>query len=154
MDRGAWWATVHGVAKSCTRLSDFTWFKQIILGLILSDFFLQCLPNFYTHLDGKADRKFSMWKSKFLHGCLMKHLGLKLCLQTRKKEGVPELTLGIQMKKLCSLQLKVELAHSLQQWRDLKLCIFTVYMLIFIITPTLSTFPHGGMSGQNGNFLC
>ena len=24
MDRGAWWATVHGVAKSLTRLSDFT----------------------------------------------------------------------------------------------------------------------------------
>ena len=23
-DRGAWWATVHGVAKSQTRLSDFT----------------------------------------------------------------------------------------------------------------------------------
>ena len=22
MDRGAWWATVHGVAKSVTRLSD------------------------------------------------------------------------------------------------------------------------------------
>ena len=22
MDRGAWWATVHGVAKSQTRLSD------------------------------------------------------------------------------------------------------------------------------------
>ena len=26
MDRGAWWATVHGVAKSQTRLSDFTFF--------------------------------------------------------------------------------------------------------------------------------
>ena len=25
MDRGAWWAAVHGVAKSQTRLSDFTW---------------------------------------------------------------------------------------------------------------------------------
>ena len=25
MDRGAWWATVHGVAKSRTRLSDFTY---------------------------------------------------------------------------------------------------------------------------------
>ena len=25
MDRGAWWATVHGVAKSWTRLSDFTY---------------------------------------------------------------------------------------------------------------------------------
>ena len=24
MDRGAWWAAVHGVAKSQTRLSDFT----------------------------------------------------------------------------------------------------------------------------------
>ena len=24
MDRGAWWAVVHGVAKSQTRLSDFT----------------------------------------------------------------------------------------------------------------------------------
>ena len=24
MDRGAWWATVHGVAKSWTRLSNFT----------------------------------------------------------------------------------------------------------------------------------
>ena len=24
MDRGAWWVTVHGVAKSLTRLSDFT----------------------------------------------------------------------------------------------------------------------------------
>ena len=24
MDAGAWWATVHGVAQSWTRLSDFT----------------------------------------------------------------------------------------------------------------------------------
>ena len=24
MDRGAWWATVHGIAKSQTRLSDFS----------------------------------------------------------------------------------------------------------------------------------
>ena len=28
MDRGAWWATAHGVAKSRTRLSDFT--SQVI----------------------------------------------------------------------------------------------------------------------------
>ena len=25
MDRGAWWATVHGVTKSWTRLSSFTY---------------------------------------------------------------------------------------------------------------------------------
>ena len=29
MDRDAWWATVHGAAKSWTRLSDFTlWLKR------------------------------------------------------------------------------------------------------------------------------
>ena len=28
MDRGAWWATVHGVSKSWTRLSDFTFTLQ------------------------------------------------------------------------------------------------------------------------------
>ena len=35
MDRGAWWATVHGVTKSQTRLSDYTyyhcyWFDYLI----------------------------------------------------------------------------------------------------------------------------
>ena len=30
MDGGAWWATVHGVAKSRTRLSDFT--QEIFFG--------------------------------------------------------------------------------------------------------------------------
>ena len=29
MDRGAWQATVHGVAKSWTRLSDFTFFFSV-----------------------------------------------------------------------------------------------------------------------------
>ena len=29
-DGKAWWATVHGVAKSLTRLSDFTHFTQAI----------------------------------------------------------------------------------------------------------------------------
>ena len=28
MDRGAWWAAVHGVARSRTRLSDFTFTFQ------------------------------------------------------------------------------------------------------------------------------
>ena len=29
MDRGAWWATVHRVTKSQTRLSDFTFFHVL-----------------------------------------------------------------------------------------------------------------------------
>ena len=28
MDSGAWWATVYGVAKSQTRLSDFTYLRD------------------------------------------------------------------------------------------------------------------------------
>ena len=31
MDGGAWWATVHGVAKSWTRLSDFTFTMLLLL---------------------------------------------------------------------------------------------------------------------------
>ena len=31
MEEGPWWATVHGVTKSQTRLSDLTHFKLIIL---------------------------------------------------------------------------------------------------------------------------
>ena len=31
MDRGAWWAVVHGVTKSRTRLSDFTYLLMHIL---------------------------------------------------------------------------------------------------------------------------
>ena len=37
MDRGAWWATVHGVAKGQTRLSDF----------FLFSFFHQEFTSFY-----------------------------------------------------------------------------------------------------------
>ena len=29
MDRGAWWAAVHGVAKSRTQLSDFTFKEEL-----------------------------------------------------------------------------------------------------------------------------
>ena len=31
MDRGAWWATIHGVAKSRTRLSDFSATSVILM---------------------------------------------------------------------------------------------------------------------------
>ena len=46
MDRGAWWATVHGVAKSQTRLSDLTFtftFQQWPQGWKRSIFIL--MPN-------------------------------------------------------------------------------------------------------------
>ena len=31
MDRGAWWATVHGVTKSQTRLSDEHFYASVIM---------------------------------------------------------------------------------------------------------------------------
>ena len=35
MDRGAWWTTVHGVAKSWTRLSDFTFSLSFFLQIYI-----------------------------------------------------------------------------------------------------------------------
>ena len=34
MDREAWWATVHGVAKSQTQLSDFTYLLENKMGFL------------------------------------------------------------------------------------------------------------------------
>ena len=53
MDRGAWWATVHGVAKSRTRLNDFFFSPLDISSLregIISQSFLYilCLPSSHT----------------------------------------------------------------------------------------------------------
>ena len=47
MDRGAWWATVHGVAKSRTRLSDFT-FTFILLGFSSLQKDLETFSSQYT----------------------------------------------------------------------------------------------------------
>ena len=35
MDRGAWQATVHGVAKSRTRLSDFTYLLTYLIVIVV-----------------------------------------------------------------------------------------------------------------------
>ena len=45
MDGRAWWATVHGVTKSWTRLSDFT-SSQAWVSLRLGLDFLACISNF------------------------------------------------------------------------------------------------------------
>ena len=49
MDGGAWCATVHGVTKSQTRLSDFTHRGQVSLSLPYSQFKIITLkfPSFY-----------------------------------------------------------------------------------------------------------
>ena len=45
MDREAWWATVHGVAKSQTRLSDFTFTFFFLLDEICTEFLFLCFSS-------------------------------------------------------------------------------------------------------------
>ena len=66
MDEGAWWATVHGVAKSRTQLSNFTslWTarksNQSILKEISPEYSLEGLRlklklQYFAHLMGRTD---------------------------------------------------------------------------------------------------
>ena len=54
MDGGAWWATVHGVAKSRTQLSNFTFFHfhfQILPPWLISSMNLgRCEPSWFSSL--------------------------------------------------------------------------------------------------------
>ena len=52
MDGGAWWATVHGVAKSQTQLSEFTFTFMIYFYVLDTALFLNTwIVSF--HLDNK-----------------------------------------------------------------------------------------------------
>ena len=70
MDRGAWWATVHRVAKSRTRLSDFTCSLSWTVGLsftkevtILINLSFSCIPSpALLQLNSSAEiRQISSW---------------------------------------------------------------------------------------------
>ena len=50
MDRGAWWAAVHGVAKSRARLGDFPYFSLSCIGEGNGN------PLQYSHLENPRDR--------------------------------------------------------------------------------------------------
>ena len=52
MDRGSWWATVHGVAKSRTRLSDFSLFFRYMC--LWNQKLLNFLKFLKTYLDLEA----------------------------------------------------------------------------------------------------
>ena len=51
MDRGAWWAILHGVAKSQTRLSDFTLATFIV-------------PEVYILVGDRKEYPFYSWKER------------------------------------------------------------------------------------------
>ena len=62
MDRGAWWATIHGVTKSRTRLSDFTSLHYTVLTSWWPDACVQisCHSLSHAQLVGRADESSSL----------------------------------------------------------------------------------------------
>ena len=57
MDRGAWRATVHGVAKSCTRLSDYHFHSVICVCAFICACVLSCFSRVTTHsVEAEGDR--------------------------------------------------------------------------------------------------
>ena len=72
MDGGAWWATVHGVAKRQTRLSDFTFpFTQ---SLLACSFSLTFCNKFFN------EAIFGILKKPFESLCVPIKIGMPLCL--------------------------------------------------------------------------
>ena len=65
MDRGAWWAIVHGVAKNQTRLSDehtHTWSLIRFIKDLQRELYLQ--KHYQLGFKGTARTKWSLWASK------------------------------------------------------------------------------------------
>ena len=67
MDRGAWWATVHGVANSWTQLSDQTHTTSIEVSLekSLTDFF----PRRQVPMRVELERVYSYFKRSVYLTC-------------------------------------------------------------------------------------
>ena len=72
MDGGAWWAAVHGVTKSWTRLSNFTFTfhfhtleKEISPGISLEGMMLKLKLQYFGHLMRRVD---SLEKTQMLGG--------------------------------------------------------------------------------------
>ena len=91
MDRGAWWATVHGVAKSQARLSDFTYFKS------------SCQKR--PQLKGKHQRGFLGNTEKAAVWCVISssvktevtHWRLKLCIHLIERLRLQKYSRGLEM---------------------------------------------------------
>ena len=90
MDGGGWWATVHGIAQSQTRLGDFTFFISIVpYGLEEAQAGIKIAGRNINNLK-YADDTTRMAESEELKSLLMKvkekseKLGLKLNIQKTK----------------------------------------------------------------------
>ena len=108
MDRGAWWATLHGVAKSWTRLSEFCvcsekktnsgrgnnvnplryWFDSLVEGTDSTKIYIPPISCYLL-------RHFTLWSFNFIFP-IMIFIYLKCKCQNQKKLGRG--LLGVMMK--------------------------------------------------------
>ena len=81
MDRGAWWATVCGVTKSWTWLSDWTWAQGMEFFLPLAGMFTRNWDRTKLANTGPMVESLSQWFWKWgmpiLRGSAEKSLGVK-----------------------------------------------------------------------------
>ena len=71
MDGGAWWATVDGVAKSLTRLSDFTSLTQSLQWASLVDQMVKNLPAMQKTQALSLDQKDFLEKGMAIHSSIL-----------------------------------------------------------------------------------
>ena len=57
MDGGALWATLHGVAKSRTRLSDFTFFQERLYSVSIVSNYIFWIRHFMRDKGTKINKK-------------------------------------------------------------------------------------------------
>ena len=86
MDGGAWWATVHEITKSRTRLSDFTLSRHksnksttFLINSISTNFILIELNGELLNRKSWNIDWFTSWLHAFCHGLLSKRSISKMC---------------------------------------------------------------------------
>ena len=78
MDGGSWWATVHGVTKSWTRLSDFTFFIffSYALGAVADPNRAETMRFLNSTFPHKTTKQLSELRSEFRESLAVQWLSL------------------------------------------------------------------------------
>lgn len=129
------------------------------MDFILSSFLLQCLWGSWTHLDGKADWKVSVWKFKISPWMVDGGGQSSVSSQERRKEwsigpwarlrnpnakSIPAAAQGLTCLDLAVVEIFIALYMFC-------ICLLYLFIRFSIIAWILTTsFPRGNLFGQNG----
>ena len=137
---------------------------RYVLCFILSSFFLQCLWGSWTHLDGKADWKVSVWKFKIPPWMVDGGGRSSVSSQERRKEwcigpwarlrspnakSIPAAAQGLTCLDLAVVEIFIALyMFSLYMYIICSLYLFITFSIIAWMLTT--SFPQGNLFGHNG----